>query len=464
MREARLRQIHADGTSKVYLELSKRSLRGVVLISFEPQARGLGWIASRPHAKRRPNDFQRVLRKELTAAVLERSTATGPRTLELAFRKRGSLLRLVVKLHGHLGNLLLLGPDGTQLGSLIPERVPPRDMADNESTTPARAVEPYTWASDLQALSTEGNRLMIALAQLAHARRGQRLLRGLARHEARLRARKRAIAADLVRAQEASVLRKHASLLLAHLPELRTGQTSVQVADLYTPALEMVCIEIDPKLGGKLQAQAWFRRAQRLERSQHIQLQRARDTDSELARLEQLRAAVEQSSCGDRLTLLEREASRLGLFTGERAPDAPQRKRTQLRLPYRTYTGSGRRPIRVGRSATDNDELLRRYARPQDLWLHVRGGHGAHVVIPLDRGEACPPQLLADAATLAVRFSELHKEARAEVLYTARRYVHKPRGARAGTVVSPRAKTLDIRIHEERLARLLRSRLDEPAA
>jgi predicted ribosome quality control (RQC) complex YloA/Tae2 family protein len=111
----------------------------------------------------------------------------------------------------------------------------------------------------------------------------------------------------------------------------------------------------------------------------------------------------------------------------------------------------------VGRGASDNDALTLRHSKPSDLWLHARGYRGAHVVIPMGRGEECPSELLLDAATLAVHFSAAAGEDRVEVQHTPRRYVRKPRGAAPGAVMVDRERVLVLRHEPDRLARLLAS-------
>jgi predicted ribosome quality control (RQC) complex YloA/Tae2 family protein len=111
--------------------------------------------------------------------------------------------------------------------------------------------------------------------------------------------------------------------------------------------------------------------------------------------------------------------------------------------------------ILVGKGADDNDRLTIEHARPHDLWLHARDDAGAHVVVPLERGEACPPELLCDAATLAAHFSQARGQARVDVLYTERRYVRKPRKIGPGKVVLLREKVFRLHLEPARLKRLL---------
>jgi predicted ribosome quality control (RQC) complex YloA/Tae2 family protein len=112
----------------------------------------------------------------------------------------------------------------------------------------------------------------------------------------------------------------------------------------------------------------------------------------------------------------------------------------------------------VGRDAASNDALTVRVAKPGDLWVHVKGGAGAHVVVPgACRGGAPDGRALVDAATLAAHFSSLRGEPVVDVLYADRRHVRKRKGSAPGAVEAPGAKSLALRVEPERLARLLAS-------
>jgi predicted ribosome quality control (RQC) complex YloA/Tae2 family protein len=117
----------------------------------------------------------------------------------------------------------------------------------------------------------------------------------------------------------------------------------------------------------------------------------------------------------------------------------------------------------VGRSARDNDALTFKVARGNDVWLHARGLQGAHVLLP-GAGEAPDSRALGDAALLAAHFSSARGEERAEVAWTRRKHVRKPRGAAPGAVTISQEKTLRLRKDEARLAALLRSEVEQPSA
>jgi predicted ribosome quality control (RQC) complex YloA/Tae2 family protein len=139
---------------------------------------------------------------------------------------------------------------------------------------------------------------------------------------------------------------------------------------------------------------------------------------------------------------------------GARVQLAQKRKGPPPRVPYNVYL-SGERRILVGRGAADNDALTTKTARPHDLWLHAKSIHGAHVVVPLAKGESCPSDLLVDAAHLAAHFSDARGEKVVEIQHTTRRYVRKPKGSAPGAVVLDRETVLVLRIEPGRVERLL---------
>ena len=132
--------------------------------------------------------------------------------------------------------------------------------------------------------------------------------------------------------------------------------------------------------------------------------------------------------------------------------------RAPERLPYNTFRTEDGHRVLVGRGAADNDRLTVSVARPQDLWLHARGYPGAHVVVPLQKGEAAAPDVLVDAATLAAHHSDARGQDLVEVTWTERRYVRKSRKSNTGQVMLDRERVMALRVEPSRLARLLASK------
>jgi predicted ribosome quality control (RQC) complex YloA/Tae2 family protein len=145
----------------------------------------------------------------------------------------------------------------------------------------------------------------------------------------------------------------------------------------------------------------------------------------------------------------------LVLADGNAITPSTKKSKSGVRSPYRTFIARSGRKILVGKGAADNDTLTLRVARPHDLWAHAKDRTGAHVVVPLDKGQTCAAPDLVDAAHLAAHFSEARDEKVVDVQYVDRRYVRKPKGSPAGLVIVEREKVIVLRVEPAVLQGLL---------
>jgi predicted ribosome quality control (RQC) complex YloA/Tae2 family protein len=115
---------------------------------------------------------------------------------------------------------------------------------------------------------------------------------------------------------------------------------------------------------------------------------------------------------------------------------------------------SGGFRILVGRTAAENDELLRRHVRGNDWWLHTRDCPGAYVFVKALPGKSVPLDILLDAGNLAVFYSRARSAGRAELYYTQAKYLRRAKGEKPGTVLPSHEKNLSIKLDQKRLERM----------
>jgi predicted ribosome quality control (RQC) complex YloA/Tae2 family protein len=278
----------------------------------------------------------------------------------------------------------------------------------------------------------------------------RQLGRALARERKRVEKKRDAIARDLGRAKEATTLQEWANLILAHVHEIPDGAPWFDTTSFEQPN-EFVRIPLSTDCSPAEYAQTLFAKAKRLKRGLAVVPGRLDAVD---ARLRELVAAERELGVSTPDAAVERLEA-LGITVEEPQERERKKRRAGPRLPYREFVSDGGVALLVGRGAADNDRLTLRVARPHDLWLHARGVTGAHVVVRLDKGQACPPEALVDAATLSAHFSDLRGEPVVDVLYTPRRFVRKPKGSAVGSVTLEREKVIAVRVEPGRLARLL---------
>jgi len=115
--------------------------------------------------------------------------------------------------------------------------------------------------------------------------------------------------------------------------------------------------------------------------------------------------------------------------------------------------------IIVGRDAKENDELLRRHVKGNDLWLHARDYHGSYVFIKQRAGKSVPLDILLDAGSLAIFYSKGRNNGKGDLFYTQAKYLRRAKDGPKGLVIPTQEKNLHVKVEEERLRSLENCRI-----
>ncbi|MBK6939871.1 MAG: DUF814 domain-containing protein [Planctomycetes bacterium] len=432
-----------------------------------------------PKHKATPTAFTRALHARfLEARLLELAVTAGDRVVRAAFsRADGSSATLVAELFGAAQNAVLLdseqrivAAEHTRHGSraiapglpYVPPSAPVKSSSETHRARPiAIAADPppapqseFAERFPLSAAVTawlepeDEAAAFCATKQLVLATMTERLTRerkGLAHART-----------DLADGRTAARTRQLADCLMAQFHALKRGQASIEVDDLFGGG--RVTLALDPKLDPRANVDAWYGRARKLERKAESAATRIAELEPTVEALARAVAAVEALDA----TQTEALAAYATEFTKAK-PRSPAKqdaksKREAARDPYaglRRFRARSGAEILVGRTDRDNDRLTTRIARGNDVWLHLAHEAGSHVVLRLDKGKSAAPEDLIDAALLAAHYSKRRGAARCEVMWTPRKYVRKPKGARPGAVLVERSKTLRIDLDADRLKSVL---------
>ncbi len=186
-------------------------------------------------------------------------------------------------------------------------------------------------------------------------------------------------------------------------------------------------LRLDPSLDAFANARKRYQRARRIE-------ERAERARSEDARLRQEWRTAEAELAGlDDLDdeALERRAGRL----------SEERRRRRRAVAGARFVDPRGFEVVVGRNARENEAVTFGVGRSRDLWLHVQGFTGAHVVVR-SGGRELPFDTVLFAARLAAGFSQARQSDNVPVDYTLRKNVWKVKGQPPGTVHFSHQKTV----------------------
>ena len=110
--------------------------------------------------------------------------------------------------------------------------------------------------------------------------------------------------------------------------------------------------------------------------------------------------------------------------------------------------------IIVGRDAKENDELLRRHVKGNDLWLHARDFHGSYVFIKQRKGKSYPLDIMLDAGSLAIFYSKGRNSGEGDLFYTPVKYLRRAKDGPKGLVIPTQEKNLHVKLDDKRLRTL----------
>jgi len=322
--------------------------------------------------------------------------------------------------------------------------------------------------ADRAAWEAAGVALAEALATDAIELHRDALLRALDRARMKIHRRREAIASDLAKIAQADRIASQAQWLVGEAARVPRGATKMDVTDWSTGEAIPMVIPLDPAKSAREQVEAMFKRAKRLRLGGRIANDRLAQADAQRDAVVAAAAAVEQATTLPAMDEAAREAKRAaprdvvlpghgpaGAAGAGGAGKGAAAKKGQTRIPFRTFLARSGKKLLVGKGAADNDALTLHVARPHDLWLHAKDRTGAHVIVPLEKGQTCPAEDLVDAAHLAAHFSDARDEKAVDVQYTPKRYLRKPKGSAVGAILVDREKVLALRVDAPLLAKLL---------
>ncbi|MFP4204572.1 MAG: Rqc2 family fibronectin-binding protein [Spirochaetota bacterium] len=438
-------------------ELYRPGERFNLLVSLEQGATRIHRISRRPGKSAKLQRFEQLLRSRAEGGrIVEARQIEGERIVKLSVDRAGERTVLWIRLWGGAANLIATDDDGTILDAAY--RRPARGEVSGNHYDPEQ--ETAVLSQDAEARGQRLARFTVRehpedrsfnefLEETYGRREHEQRLEQLGntarkRVETELRRARRSLA-ELERKQEEAEEHEHyrsyGDLIMSNLHRIAPGDRWVQVENYFRDN-ETTGIELDPELAPHENAERYYARykkaKQTLERiTDQLENQRRR-----VRRLEEQLAEIEQTDDPEALKEL---AQSLKPARKEAADD---------HMPGLQFESDGFR-ILVGRTAKENDELLRRHVRGNDYWLHTRDTPGGYVFIRTKPGKSVPLEVLLDAGNLAVWYSKARNAGEADLFYTQVKHLKRAKHGKTGLVIPTQEKNLGVRIEQERLDRLL---------
>jgi len=222
------------------------------------------------------------------------------------------------------------------------------------------------------------------------------------------------------------IYRQKGNALLTYQQKIDFSENKI-VLDYLGKKLE---VEIDPSLSIMENANKYF----------ELSKKKKRKAESEERRKEKIR---------NELKVLKKKKEKLksavDLTEFEELYKKKEEKENKETFPskFRVFTTSNGSIVLVGKNAEANNDLTFSFARPYDIFLHVKNAPGSHTILRVkDKNKVPPIDDIHEAAFYAAKFSKLKHSKSVPVSYSEKRYVRGAKGLAKGTVILEREKVV----------------------
>ena len=456
----------------------KATGRHHILLSCRTESARVSALSRPPPAPAKPPVFVQYLRSHAVGAAVTGVRLLGDdRQLVLRLATRERELDLLLAIFGRRSNVVLLDAEARVLIALRPLADTRSELAIGDVWSAPGSLLRDAGEDRFAATPDLGFLEAIEAAYTAVERRDERdtlhrrLEQTLRKEARRLDGKLDKLARELELAEADAGLERKGELLKGVFAEVNRGDTEVRARDHATG--EEVTIALDPTRSPAENLEQIFkqyRRALRTMTKAGAQQQAVREARDALTSLQRDFADLD----GD--AQLEGFAARSEVepILARYSPKPPPKRRAgrpaekklgkhvvPARLVPRRYRCSGDLEIWVGRSDTGNDHLTTRLARGKDLFFHLDGAPGSHVILRTEGRSDPPAEAILDACELAVQFSKFKNATRADVHVVPIKQVKKPKGAKPGLVMVHGGKTIHLRRMRGRLERVLAARIED---
>ena len=228
-------------------------------------------------------------------------------------------------------------------------------------------------------------------------------------------------------------------ILAANLYMLTEKQDSVTLKNFYDNNKD-ITISLNPAISLNDNIQKYYKLHSKAKTAMVMNKQRIEKLKEELYYFLEIQTSTNYA---DKIsTLLEIKEELISQKIMDDTQPIPQKQKTKNTIELDSEEIDGY-TIFIGKNNKQNDYIVSKLSRPNDIWMHAQNMPGSHILIKLPPGEETPPDnILLRGAQLAAHYSQGRNSKKVEILYTKRKYLKKPPGAKPGYVTYTEEKTI----------------------
>jgi predicted ribosome quality control (RQC) complex YloA/Tae2 family protein len=250
----------------------------------------------------------------------------------------------------------------------------------------------------------------------------------------------------------AEKFKEYADIIFANLSAVKPGDEWLETENFDA---QTVRIKLNTRKGPVASAEEYYEQFRKAKSGLAEIQNQIKEGERELARLEK----TLQSLLSETNPMVLHKLLKTGNALAQGKPLARREDAKRPGLSFRRKNWL----IIVGRDAAENDALLRRYVKGNDLWLHARDYPGSYVFIKQQPGKTVPLDILLDAGNLAIFYSKGRNAGEGDLFYTPVKYLRRAKDGPKGLVIPTQEKNLHVKLEVSRLRELEECKVISPA-
>jgi predicted ribosome quality control (RQC) complex YloA/Tae2 family protein len=400
----------------------------------------------------KPLRFAEFLKSRMMNGRIEDVEQLGDnRIIRFLIKQGKNRFRLYVRLWSNAANVVVTDEDGLVLDAM--RRLPGRGEVTGGKYEPEKEISGGKPRREYEVRECEPGTSFNETIDTYYAEQGGTLSLEALREQARrnFEGRMDRLTASLERLREkegdfeaADRLREYGDIIMANLGSIKAGDSWLEADNFYTG--EKIRIKLDPRKSPAAQGEIYYEQYRKAKDGLADLRGEIAAGEMELKALEETLARLLEET--NPLTLHRLLKNRRDRFPMAKPSDKADSKRPGLSFRRKDWL------IIVGRDAVENDELLRRYVKGNDLWLHARDYPGSYVFIKQRAGKTVPLDILLDAGNLAIFYSKGRNNGEGDLFYTAVKFLRRAKHGPKGLVIPTQEKNLHVKVEKSRLKEL----------
>jgi len=235
------------------------------------------------------------------------------------------------------------------------------------------------------------------------------------------------------------------NLLLTFQNDIKPGKSKVRLKNILSDAGEMIDIRLKPNKTIVANAMIYFNKYKESGEQTLARVIKKETLEYEFGKINTLFEETNTSIKPANLIKLHKKLIEMRLI--QDSTPAPQTKiKSASTWSFKNLVLEKEWNIFIGKSGQNNDLLTFNFANKWDIWFHVQGVPGSHVIIHLPNKRIKPPDsVLERTAQIAAANSKAKHSTSVPVIYTEVRHIHRVRKAAPGTVSVQNEKVIFVK-------------------